>query len=113
MVTRRWSGRTWPLQLRPRCNSASQGGAHRVNRRHGRETLCLSAVDIRKTLNSKVRKLKSLDSAWKLFKKLEHNHGEHKKEVCMGGRRQESMGESNKMVKRQDIVRAKQVPFKK
>lgn len=36
-------------------------------------------VDIKKTLNSKVRKLKSLDPAWKLFKKLECNHGEHTK----------------------------------
>lgn len=35
-----------------------------------------------------------------------------KKEVCMGGVRQESGGESNKMVKWQVIVQAKQVPFK-
>lgn len=55
-------GGTWPL--------ASWGQAHRIEGQHGKEASCLSMVAIRRTLNSKVRKLKSLDSAWKLFKKL-------------------------------------------
>lgn len=51
---------------------------------------------------------------WKLFKKLVCDHREHKKKkVVFREKRQESMGESNKMVKLQDIVQAKQVSLEK
>lgn len=49
---------------------ASLERAHPITGQQEKETSWLSLVAIKKSLNSKVRKLKSLGSAWKLFKKL-------------------------------------------
>lgn len=46
------------------------GKTHAITGQQEKETSWLSLVAIKTSLNSKVRKLKSLSSAWKLFKKL-------------------------------------------